>query len=520
MKNQKKLTCIILSVIMLIATLPIVNVSAKTSGLLTYEIINGSAIITDCDDSISGDLVIPDKLGGYPVTRIGNEAFYLCYELESVEFPDSLVNIGNSAFSYCYKIESITIPDSVTGIGDYAFCVCSGLKSVKFGKGVTSIGEDAFSSCGLTKITIPKNVTSIGSFAFYACHDLLSVTIGSGVRTIGSFAFAHCDGLLSLSIGKKVKSIGSYAFYDCKSIESVDVPESVTDIGEYAFGYYDLDYDDVKLDNFTICGYSDSAAETYANKNNFDFVSTGVHSHKYTSTVTKQATCSSKGTKKYTCTICGYSYTKSIAKKDHTYKTTTVKATTSKNGSSTTKCTKCGSVKSKKTIYKISSVALSSTSYTYNGKTKKPTVTVKDSKGNKLKIDKDYTVKYSTGRKNVGTYTVTVTFKGNYSGSKKLTFKIVPKGTTISKLTAGKSQFTAKWSKQSTQTTGYQLQYSTSSKMTNATTKTYSSASTSSATVKSLKSAKTYYVRVRTYKTVNGNKFYSAWSSVKSVKTK
>lgn len=203
---------------------------------------------------------------------------------------------------------------------------------------------------------------------------------------------------------------------------------------------------------------------------------------------------------------------------------TTAKATTSKNGTQTTTCQSCGEVISTETIAKISSVKLSATSYTYNGKVKTPTVTVKDANGKTLKKDTDYTVKYSSGRKNVGQYTVTITFKGNYSGSKKLTFKIVPKGTSISKLTAGKGSFTAKWNKQTTQTTGYQVQYSTSSKMSNAKAGSTGKNTTTSATVKKLKNGTTYYVRIRTYKTVKigdkSTRIYSSWSSVKKVKTK
>lgn len=206
------------------------------------------------------------------------------------------------------------------------------------------------------------------------------------------------------------------------------------------------------------------------------------------------------------------------------YSTKVTKATTSKNGKITSTCTSCGKVVSTKTIAKISSVKLSATSYTYNGKTKTPTVTVKDSNGKSLKNGTDYTVKYSSGRKNVGQYTVTVTFKGNYSGTKKLTFKIVPKGTSISKLTAGNSRFTVKWNKQATQTTGYQIQYSTSSNMSNAKSGSISKNTTTSATIKNLKKRTTYYVRIRTYKTVKINgenkRLYSSWSSIKKIKTK
>lgn len=173
---------------------------------------------------------------------------------------------------------------------------------------------------------------------------------------------------------------------------------------------------------------------------------------------------------------------------------------------------------------KVSNVKLSSTSYTYNGKTKTPSVTVKDSKGRKLKNGTDYTVKYSSGRKKVGRYAVKVTFKGNYTGSKTVYYYIVPKSTSISKVSALKKGFKLSWKKQKTQTTGYQIQYSTSSKFKKAKTVNVSKNKTTSKSVKKLSSKKKYYVRVRTYKTVKidgkTKKVYSSWSKTKTVKTK
>ncbi|MGN1328265.1 MAG: CotH kinase family protein [Eubacterium sp.] len=174
----------------------------------------------------------------------------------------------------------------------------------------------------------------------------------------------------------------------------------------------------------------------------------------------------------------------------------------------------------------VKSVKLSKTAYTYDGKVKKPTVTVKDSNGKTLKNGTDYTVIYASGRKNVGSYAVKITFKGDYSGSKTLYFKIIPKTPSISSLTAKTKGFTVKWKKISTQVTGYQIQYSTSSKFTAKKTKTVTinKSGTISNTISKLTAKKKYYVRVRTYTTkkVNGNKetLYSSWSKVKSVKTK
>ena len=164
-------------------------------------------------------------------------------------------------------------------------------------------------------------------------------------------------------------------------------------------------------------------------------------------------------------------------------------------------------------------VSLSYTSTVYNGKVKKPTVTVK-ADGNPISKD-NYTVTYSAGCKKAGKYTVTVKFKNDYTGSKKLSYTIVPKGTTIKTITAGTKKLTVKWKKQTTQVTGYQIQYSTSKSFNKNVKSTYvSGGNKTSTTIKSLKAKKGYYVRIRTYKTVNSVKYYSAWSKAKYKKTK
>ena len=177
-------------------------------------------------------------------------------------------------------------------------------------------------------------------------------------------------------------------------------------------------------------------------------------------------------------------------------------------------------MESKKTIKKVKTFKLSKTSFTYNGKTQKPSVTVKDSAGKTLKKGTDYTVTYAKGCKNVGTYKVTIKFKGKYSGTKTLTFKINPPKATLKKVSSLNAALKVTVNKKTPQVTGYQIQYSTSKSFTKATTKTIKSAKTTSLTLKKLKSNKKYFVRVRTFKTVDGTKFYSGWSSYKTAKTK
>lgn len=162
---------------------------------------------------------------------------------------------------------------------------------------------------------------------------------------------------------------------------------------------------------------------------------------------------------------------------------------------------------------------LSATAYTYNGKVRKPSVAVKA--GEKMFSASEFAVKYSGGRKNVGKYSVTVTMKGKYTGKKTVTFRINPKGTAVQKLTKGKKMMKVTWKAQKTQVSGYRIQYSTSSKFKKDThIKTVKSYTTKSLKVKKLKAKKKYYVRIQTYKTVGGIKYYSGWSKAKSVKTK
>ena len=152
-------------------------------------------------------------------------------------------------------------------------------------------------------------------------------------------------------------------------------------------------------------------------------------------------------------------------------------------------------------------------------KVQKPIVTVKD--GSTKLTTANYTVTWSSGCKTVGVYKPTVTLKGNYSGSKAVSYKINPKGTTMSKVTAISKGFTAAWTKQATQTTGNQIQYSLSSTFASGNkTALIAKNTTLSKKVTGLTAKKKYYVRVRTYKTVSSTKYYSSWSTALAATTK
>lgn len=213
-----------------------------------------------------------------------------------------------------------------------------------------------------------------------------------------------------------------------------------------------------------------------------------------------------------------------INKAAHTEKTVTTEAGFDKAGTSVTSCSVCGKELSTAVIPMVSDVTLSKNSYTYNRKVKTPSVTVKDSKGTVLQNGKDYEVTYAGSRKSIGRYTVRITLKGKYTGTKELTFEITPKGTKLTAKSGQKEAFTVKWKKQKEQINGYQIQYATKQNFSNAKTVTIEKKTTTKKNITDCAAKKTYYVRIRTYKNVKVNgktdKITSSWSQTVKVKTK
>ena len=217
--------------------------------------------------------------------------------------------------------------------------------------------------------------------------------------------------------------------------------------------------------------------------------------HEWTSKVTKQPTEQAEGIRTYTCKYCGNTYTEKIAKKIKK-KTETVN------------------------ISQNAKVTLGVTTYVYDGKQHKPAISVKyDTKT--LIQNRDYIVSYQNN-KNVGTALLTVTGIGGYTGKIVKKFTIAPKGTRIRKLPkAKKTSLTVNWEKQKKSIDGYEIWTSTSKYFTkSATIKKKAKKSAVKLTVKKLKKKTKYYVKVRTYKKVNGKKYYSSWSNVRYVRTK
>ncbi len=201
----------------------------------------------------------------------------------------------------------------------------------------------------------------------------------------------------------------------------------------------------------------------------------------------------------------------------HQHKPVTVSrvpATMTKDGKTAyKKCSECGEITdAPATIYAATTVSISSSSFVYTGTARVPGFIVKDRRGNTISSS-NYSVAYASNTK-VGLAKAAIRFKGNYSGSKSFTYRILPKKPAVKTVTAGKKSMTVKASTAVAKTGGttYQIAYRVKG-----TSKWYYTTTTKqSKVIKKLKKKKKYQVKIRAYRTVNKVKYYGAWSAVKT----
>lgn len=162
------------------------------------------------------------------VTSIGEEAFYACDLIERIVIPESVTSIGKYAFGSTYGSEkalcSVTFGENsqLTSIGEGAFFMCKNLNSIVIPESVEVIGETAFNACtSLESVVIPGGVSTIGRGAFWYCTALKNVTILDGVTVIGESSFYDCPELESVSIPVSVVTIETFAFDACNKLETI-----------------------------------------------------------------------------------------------------------------------------------------------------------------------------------------------------------------------------------------------------------------------------------------------------------
>ncbi len=203
----------------------------------------------------------------------------------------------------------------------------------------------------------------------------------------------------------------------------------------------------------------------------------------------------------------------------HVYEMVFTVATVEKDGSYIKKCS-CGQIESQQTVFRPAQVTLSADQFVYTGKKRVPDIKITDASGTAISSN-NYDIRFQNNVK-VGMASVTIIFKGDYSGQITKFFRILPKRVKITNVTQKKKGFLVKWKKQNNQITGYEIQYSTSKKFTKKATKRIivKSNKAVSRIISSKRAGKKYYIRLRAYKTIKGNgtgKFYSKWSKAKVV---
>lgn len=499
---MKKTISIILSLVMALTMTMGLDFSAFAiedgSENWEYEIINGNKarIIYYYGDDVT-NLAIPSRLDGYTVTSIGENA--LDYEsFEYVTIPSTVTEIMNYAFYGCKNLKNIVVPSSVTTLGYDVFACCESLITANLQCNISILPEETFEGCELlTTVTLPSTLTKLEAECFSGCFNLQSINLPNSITEIGDDCFYDCINLSSISLPSSLLIIREDAFWNCKALTSITFPSSLKTVERWAFrgssiltfdfpasvSYIGGNFSDAtqriivrnpycELDNIfssiTICANNYSTAQTYATENYNEFIALeattcfnrGYHNYIY---VDVQPTCISYGYFGYICTDCGRE--KEMYKRDyysyHNY-----------NGGQY--CTVCGSADP----------------YYTPPQAVQPPVNV-----------------YTPPVADVYTPTAQVTV-------------VAPKATSIKSLSKGKKSFKVTWKKVSS-VSGYQVQYSTDKKLKKG-CKTYTvkKGSATSATIKKLSSKKKYYVRVRTYKVVAGQKVYSSWSKVKTVTTK
>ena len=165
------------------------------------------------------------------IISIGSKAFNSCRKLKSIIISEGVTRISDQAFGYCENLETITIPDSVTSIDIYVCISCINLMTVTIGKGVIRIPDNAFQNCGkLSSVVISDNAKYINSYAFYYCRSLTNITIPNSMLIIRAYAFGSCTTLSSVKMLPKTPPIlEPNAFNNTASNLQIIVPKGTLD---------------------------------------------------------------------------------------------------------------------------------------------------------------------------------------------------------------------------------------------------------------------------------------------------
>ena len=374
---------------------------------------------------------------GDGVTSIGSCAFWNCGVL-SAEISPSVTTIGNSAFRGSSMI-SITIPSNVKTIGDSAFQQCQNLSSVKFSEGLETIGQNAFRACtGLTSVALPASIGEVGAAVFFQCQALTEATFAPGGKQVklGDNLFTQCYYLIKVTLPKSIDRIGDGMFQNCLSLAGVEIPQGAESIGMNAFSSCSVFTTVIIPDSVTTIGIAAFSASALR-----DIYFTGTEEQwNRIGKMGDTADAVSKATIHYNYVPTppsgdgdddnnngdkpgdGDNPGSGDKPGDGDNPDSGNKPGDGDNPGSGDKPGD-GDNPGDRINISVATVTLAQTSYTYDGTARTPAVTVQMD-GKTLVSDTDYTVSYSNNTE-VGTANVTITGKGNYTGSITASFTIV-----------------------------------------------------------------------------------------------
>ena len=237
------------------------DVKKRTSLFSYYTTYEKKAVVYQYDGKTSeGEIEIPSRLGGYPVTALAKSAL-AGKDFTKVVLPDTLEKIGDYAFSACSKLREITIPASVEALGNGVFTQCDALEEFSIDPTnpylketnhviYTADGKTLVAAAGRTDehIAVPLTVEKIQSYAFYNCDTLKSITIPGSVRELGEGCFGGCAHLNQVELQDGLEVIGAYCFRDNFDLSVIRIPSTVKKLQAAAF------YGDYNLRKIYFCG--------------------------------------------------------------------------------------------------------------------------------------------------------------------------------------------------------------------------------------------------------------------------
>ena len=205
---------------------------------IKYYLENGKATIMVQPTTLSGDIVIPEKVTynnvDYTVSSMTSSAFKQT-DIKTITLPNSITSLGDECFWFCSYLTSIILPNSITSLGNDCFGSCSNLTSIILPNRIISLGNGCFSSCGLTSITFPNSIASLGNGCFNCCSNLTSIILPNSITSLGDLCFWNCSSLTSITLPNSITSLGYNCFGLCTNLTSITLPNSITSLGNSCF---------------------------------------------------------------------------------------------------------------------------------------------------------------------------------------------------------------------------------------------------------------------------------------------